>query len=199
MTGVQTCALPISETDLSLLKISLDFVNDAKRTLPKLKEDVEKELKKKGLREDMIKMIFKRDLLEEFKELSSLYDDLNFVAKVLMVYPKDIQKHLKISEDRIEKFLNKDSLAFVLEKLNEKKISESQVKQVLERIVKGTRPQDAILFKKQDVGEIEEAIMKMIKEKPGLNANAYMGLVMKEFKGKIDGGEAMKIIKKFMK
>ena len=41
--------------------------------------------------------------------------------------------------------------------------------------------------------------MNIIKEKPGLNANAYMGLVMKEFKGKVSGGEAMEMIKKFVK
>ena len=40
--------------------------------------------------------------------------------------------------------------------------------------------------------------MKLIKEKPGLSTNAYMGLVMKEFKGKIGGGEAMTIIKKYI-
>jgi Glu-tRNA(Gln) amidotransferase subunit E-like FAD-binding protein len=41
--------------------------------------------------------------------------------------------------------------------------------------------------------------LKLIKEKPGLNANAYMGLVMKEFRGKIDGKIVMEIIGKFMK
>ena len=41
--------------------------------------------------------------------------------------------------------------------------------------------------------------MNIIKEKPGLNANAYMGLVMQEFKGKISGKEAMEIIQKLLK
>ena len=40
-------------------------------------------------------------------------------------------------------------------------------------------------------------IIKIIKEKPGLSANAYMGLIMKEFKGKISGSDVMKIINKF--
>jgi hypothetical protein len=39
--------------------------------------------------------------------------------------------------------------------------------------------------------------MKIIKEKPGLSPNAYMGLVMKEMKGKISGGDAMKFIQKY--
>jgi len=41
--------------------------------------------------------------------------------------------------------------------------------------------------------------MKVIKEKPGLSDKAYMGLIMKEFKGKIGGREAMEIIQKHIK
>ena len=42
-------------------------------------------------------------------------------------------------------------------------------------------------------------IHKIIREKPGLSENAYMGLVMREFKGKISGKEAIEIIKKYVK
>ncbi len=40
--------------------------------------------------------------------------------------------------------------------------------------------------------------MKLIKEKPGLSVNAYMGLIMKEFKGKISGKGVSEIIKKYV-
>jgi len=40
--------------------------------------------------------------------------------------------------------------------------------------------------------------LKIIKSKPGLNVNAYMGLVMAEMKGKINGKEAMEIINKLI-
>ena len=46
---------------------------------------------------------------------------------------------------------------------------------------------------------IEEKVMKIVKDKPGLSEKAYMGLVMKEFRGKIDGRKAMEIIGKFVK
>ncbi len=58
---------------------------------------------------------------------------------------------------------------------------------------------DALKFKKEDVNVIEEKILKIIKEKPGLSSNAYMGLVMKEFGGKVSGKEVMEIIKKYVK
>ena len=40
--------------------------------------------------------------------------------------------------------------------------------------------------------------MKLIKDKPGLNPNAYMGLVMKKFAGKVDAKTAMESIKKIV-
>ena len=40
--------------------------------------------------------------------------------------------------------------------------------------------------------------MKLIKDKPGLSEKAYMGLVMKEFRGKIDGKTASRIIERLM-
>ena len=41
--------------------------------------------------------------------------------------------------------------------------------------------------------------MEIIKKKPGLSQNAYMGLVMKEFKGKVDGKVVREIIHKHLK
>ena len=41
--------------------------------------------------------------------------------------------------------------------------------------------------------------MKIVSEKSGLSINAYMGLVMQRFKGKINGQEVMEILKKLVK
>jgi Glu-tRNA(Gln) amidotransferase subunit E-like FAD-binding protein len=87
----------------------------------------------------------------------------------------------------------------ILRLLNKKKISEGDVKEILIKIVKGKNFEEAIKMEKADTSEIEGEVLKIIKEKPGLNANAYMGLVMSKFKGKINGKEAMEIINKVMK
>ena len=50
-----------------------------------------------------------------------------------------------------------------------------------------------------DESELEEKISKIIKEKPGLSVNAYMGLVMKQLRGKISGKEVSGIIRKHLK
>lgn len=187
------------ETDLPLLKISRNLINEVKKNLPTLRSETEKELKEKGLSQEMIKLLLKQNKLEEFRELTEVTDNLQLAGKILLIMPKEIATREKISIIKINKILNKDVLAFVLESLKKKKISESQVKQVLEKIVKGEDLSKAIKFEKQDSGIIEERIMKIIKEKPGLSVNAYMGLVMKEFKGKIDGKQAMEMIQKFAK
>ncbi len=185
------------ETDLPLLKISRDLINEVKKNLPQLREDVEKELEKTGLNQEMINILFKQNKLEEFREMLEILNEPSLIAKILLVLPKEVASHEKKSLSEIEKILNKDILISVVESLKEKKISREQIKIVLERIVRGEDISKAVEFKKHEEN-IEEKIMNLIKSKPGLSENAYMGLVMKELKGKISGGEAMEIIRKLV-
>jgi Glu-tRNA(Gln) amidotransferase subunit E-like FAD-binding protein len=186
------------ETDLPLLKISRDMINDAKKTLPRLKSEIHAELKKKGLTEDMVKLLFKHDKVDEFKNLLGTVDNTQLVAKILLTYPKEIASRLDKSFSEVEEIVS-DYYGDILRALNKKKISEGDIKNVITKLAEGVEFKDAIKIEKVDTGQIEEKIMKIIKEKPGLNANAYMGLVMKEFKGKIDGKVAMGVIGKFLK
>ena len=183
------------ETDLPMLKISRDLINEVKKTLPKKRGEVEEELKSRGLNHEMIKLIFKQNKLELFKELLKIVDNLNLVAKTLLVFPKQIASHNKLKLETVERRIE-DNLPDILILVSKGKISESQIKQVLERIVKGGNLKEAIKFEKEDVNILEEGIRKIIKQKPGLSEKAYMGLVMKEFAGKVDGKEAMEIIQK---
>ena len=185
------------ETDLPLLKISRDMINEVKKNLPELREDIEKDLKKIGLNEEMIKLLMKQEKVDEFKELLEIFDEPMFIAKILLVLPKEIASHEKKMTEEVEKILNKDVLIFVVESLKNKKISREQVKLVLERIVQGKEMEKAIEFEKQEEN-VEEEILKLIKEKPGLSENAYMGLVMKEMRGKVNAGEVSGIIRKLL-
>ena len=185
------------ETDLPLLKASRDLINEVKKNLPQLREDVEKEFEKIGLNNEMIQLLFKQNKIEEFKELLNILNEPSLIAKILLVYPKEIASHEKKTTKEVEKILNKDIIMFVVEKLKERKISKEYIKSVLEKIVRGEEVEKAVAFKKQDIGNVEEKIMKIIKSKPGLSENAYMGLVMKEVKG-ISGKDAMNSIKKLL-
>jgi glutamyl-tRNA(Gln) amidotransferase subunit E len=143
--------------------------------------------------------LLKQNKIEGFKELLNVIPRPQLIAKTLLIFPKEIAKREKISLSKIEKILDKDILSSVLENLKKGKISENQIKYVLENIVKGKSYEKALKIKKEDLHGMEGEIMKLIKEKPGLSVNAYMGLIMKEFKGKISGKEVSEIIKKYVK
>ncbi len=186
------------ETDLPLLKIHRNLINEVKKNLPKLRKKEAEELRKKGLNNDMIKLLFKQNKLNEFKDLLKIIDNPQLIAKVLLMYPKEISKRKEMSSEEFERIFNFDVLAFVLESVKNKKISEKDIKQVLEKIAEGKSLKESIKIEKIDIKNIEKKIMDTIKNNPGLSANAYMGIIMKEFKGKISGQEAMQIIKKHL-
>ncbi len=186
------------ETDLPLLKISHDLINEVKKNLPELREDIEKELERKGLSQEMIKLLFKQEKIEDFKELLNILDEPQLIAKIILMLPKEIASHEKKSVEEVEKILNKEVIEFVVDSLRDKKITKDQVKLVLEKIVKGEEVKKSIEFDKQDSSSLEEQIITLIKDKPGLSENAYMGLIMKESKGKVNAQDVMQSIRKFL-
>jgi Glu-tRNA(Gln) amidotransferase subunit E-like FAD-binding protein len=183
------------ETDLPLLYISRDFINEVKADLPKLKSDIQGELKEKGLNDEMIKLVLSEEKLKEFELLLKSYNNPNFVARTLLVFTKEIASHEKKSPE----IFTLDILESILSAVQKNKITEADVKQVLENITKGKALVEALKIEKVDSTEIESEIAKIIKEKPGLTSGAYMGLVMARFKGKVSGKEVSEIIGKLIK
>ncbi|MDO8516934.1 MAG: Glu-tRNA(Gln) amidotransferase subunit GatE [Nanoarchaeota archaeon] len=183
------------ETDCVLLKISRDLINEVKKTLPQPKEDLTGYLKKYGLNDELIKLLVQNEKVEEFKYLVQVQNYPNLIAKMLIVFPKEIAVKDKKNINEIEKLLNQDILEAVLNEIN-KTISENDVKIVLQKISEGKKLKDALTKEKID---ISSEIEKLIKEKPGLSMNGYMGLVMAKFKGQVSGKEIMDELKKRMK
>jgi len=136
--------------------------------------------------------------VEEFKSLSEIYDKPQLVAKIVLMFPKEVSSKLGKSFEEVDEILG-EFYGDVLLGLKKKKISEGDIKDIMIKLVNGEDFKEAIKIEKMDNLEIEEKILKIIKSKPGLNPNAYMGLVMKEFKGKVDGKTAMQIIGKLLK
>ena len=186
------------ETDLPILKISKQIIDEAKRTLPKVRSDIEKEIKKQGLSEEYVKLLFKQNKLNEYKEAYFQFPKPNLIANLILVFPKDLARKKNKNYEEVSEIIG-DNLLDVLNLVNSKKIKEEDIKFILENIVDGKSLEEAIKIEKIEISAIEEKIHDLIKSKPGLNSNAYMGLVMKELRGKIGGNEAMEIIKKLLK
>lgn len=184
------------ETDLPLLRISKEMIDEAKKTLPKLRSEIRGELKQKGLNEEMINLL-DAEKLPVFEALLKLVNDANFIGKVLLLIPKEIASHEKI--ENIEKILTDDVIESVVLAVNQHKIKMEDVKHVLSEIAKGKNFNDAIKIEKIDLSLIEGEIAKIVKEKPGLSIGGYMGLVMAKFKGKVSGKDATEILNKLLK
>lgn len=187
------------ETDLPLLRISREIINEAKRTLPKLRQELRQELTRKGLRVDEIRILLKQNKLEEFEVLLKLIDEPRFIFKVLIEIPREISAKEKKTDEEIENILNFDVIEDVVNYVKNRKINKDQVKHVMEEIVRGKKLEDAVKIEKVELSEIESEVIKLIKEKPGLSIGAYMGLIMERFKGKISGKEVSEILQKLLK
>ncbi len=184
------------ETDLPLLHISRELINEAKRELPKLKSEIKKELKNKGLHEELITLLIKNKKLEDFKELLEVYNKPEIVAKVLTVWQTNLATKMKKSIKEVEKKFTLDVLETILQNVG-KTIEEDEIKEVMEDVMKGKNVKEAL--KRERVEGLEEEILKILKEKPNLTINAYMGLIMQKFKGKVSGKKVFEILKKLIK
>ncbi|MEM3074595.1 MAG: Glu-tRNA(Gln) amidotransferase subunit GatE [Candidatus Pacearchaeota archaeon] len=187
------------ETDLPLLFISRDMINEAKKTIPKLREDIKNELKTKGLGEEMIKLVIKENKIDEIKALSNITNDIELIAKMLVLWPKDFAKKLKKDMKIIEQILNLDVLEGVLKSLRDGLITKHNIQDILFEIVQGKTLEEILKKEKASIDEVENFIRKLIKEKPGLSISGYMGIIVNEFKGKISGKEISEILKKYLK
>lgn len=187
------------ETDLPLLFLSKDQIDKARRNIPKLRSNIREELKKQGLNDEMINLIVGENLLEEFKSLVHLSKDANLIAKILVLWPKDISKKLNKDIGEIYEILSLDVFEYVIKESVKNNFSSSEIQDVLTKIVQGLSVQEALKVEKKSLDEIEEFVSKLVKEKPGLSVGGYMGLIMEKFKGKVSGKEAGEILKKYIK
>ena len=186
------------ETDLPILKITKKQIDEVRKKIPKLKSEMKQELMKQGMSEEITQLVLQKEKLQEFKDLSVIVKNPNLIGKMIVLWREEIAKHKKWSVEETEEKLNTDTLGEILKKLKEKKIKQEEVKEVMKEISDGKKLEEALKKEEINTPEIEEEIIKLIKEKPGLREGAYMGLLMQKYKGKISGNVLMELIKKHM-
>ncbi|MEA3248126.1 MAG: Glu-tRNA(Gln) amidotransferase subunit GatE [Nanoarchaeota archaeon] len=181
------------ETDVPLLKISRELINEAKKNLPKLASEHKSYLSEFGLNDELVKLILKQNKVEDFKTLNKVIESPELIAKALTLFQKEIAKKAGKTLEEVNEILNAHILEAILEEVG-KKISKNDVRTVMQKIVLGETLDEAM--KKSDVN-LKEEVEKLIKEKPGLSEGAYMGLVMGKFKGKVSGKEVADVLRGF--
>ena len=187
------------ETDLPLLRISREKINEIKKQLPKLRTEIKNELKKKGLSDELISLVLDGNL-DEFETLMKVYDkDANLIAKMVVLWRKEFASKNKKSFEEIKEILNERVFEKILESLKQGKITEGEIKSILAKILEGAEIEDALNTEKVDSNFLEEEIIKIVKEKPGLSINAYMGIIIGKMGNKIDKRKTMEMLRRLVK
>ena len=183
------------ETDCLPKRVSKEYINNLKKNLPRLMTERIGDFKKKyNLNDELAKEAIHIGYYENFvKQFGKV--DSNYIAKMLIVIPKEIKK--KDGELDSSKLGEKD-FEEVLSYLNSGKITKEAVIDVLISKILGEKVElEKYSSVKSD--DVEAKIKEIVDGKPGLNIGAYMGLVMKEFRGRVEGKKVMEILKKYVK
>jgi len=188
------------ETDLDLLRIGKARLDKVSKNLPKLRSDIKQELKKTGLTDEMVNLILADNrYVDEFLALIKVYGkDANLIARMIVLWRKEFSTKYKKPIEEIKEDLSEAILEKILERVDSGEIDGRDAKEVMEKIIQGKNFDEVIKIEKANDDDLEKEIRKIIKDKPGLRENAYMGLVMKRFKGKVDAKKAMEIIQRVL-
>lgn len=187
------------ETDLPLLYFSKEQIDNARKKLPKMKHELKDHLEKQGASPEMIKLLLQKNKLGEYKELFEVIKKPNLIIKMLILWRSEITRHKGWTLEQTEEVLNIDLLEDVLKALKEGEIREEDVKGIMKEVAEGRKLSDALKKGEIDTEDVEEDIVRLIKEKPGLREGAYMGLLMQKYNGKVSGKVLMELIKKHLK
>ncbi len=186
------------ETDLPLLYFKRERLDSLKKQLPKLRHEIRDELKKKGVQEDLISLVLEE--LEEFEVLLKVYSkDANLIAKMVSLWRNEIATKSGKNNFEIKDILSERVLEIILEAVRDKKILESDVKKVMSDVAFGIEVEKAIIIERASEDELEEKILGIIKEKPGLRVNAYMGMIIQKLGAGIDKKKTMEILERILK
>ena len=175
------------ETDHPSILVSKDKLK--RIVLPELiSEKVAKLEKKFNLRRSIIQEVIERNI--DLENLSKKYKNLEpkLIAEILIEMPKEIKSRFNL-EHRISNSFFEE----LFDNLNKKNISKEAVVDILAAHCKGEHV-DFSSFKKVSDKEIEVEIKKLSNK--NLPANALMGILMKKYRGRVDGKKLFELINK---
>ena len=178
------------ETDHLPIPVSKDKLK--KIVLPELiSEKISKLEKKFNLRKTVAQEVLENNV--DLANLSKKYKNLEpkLIADILLEIPKEVKSRFNIEP-------KSESLHKVLENLNSGKISKDAVVDILVAHSKGETI-DFSSFKKVSDKDIESEIKNIIDGNKELNVNGIMGILMKKYRGKVDGKKLFEIINKYKK
>jgi len=178
------------ETDVVPLK-----VDASKIELPELIEEKVKKYKKMGVTSDLARLIAKSNKAQTFEKFTSEFENIKpaFIAETLIPTLREIKRKHNVDVDK----LTEEEFQEVFSALNQSKIPKNMVMNILIDMASG-KFESMEKYAGASDEELKQEIKKIVESKPGLNTGAYMGLIMKKFKGQVDGKKAKKILEKII-
>jgi glutamyl-tRNA(Gln) amidotransferase subunit E len=187
------------ETDVSPVTIDESFMD---LPIPELIDERAKRYEKLGLSKDLAYIIADSAYSDLFEDYSREMQP-SLVARVLHLAPAELKKDGFDVEN-----LRKDHLIFVLNVLKEGKIAKEGIYDVLRIFCENPEISENEVIKELESGrkaeeELDDYIDKLLEEKKDLVAEKgekafkpLMGLVMREFRGKVDGKQIAELLQR---
>ncbi len=189
------------ETDLPPIRIDREYIKKLKDNLPELISEKEKRVKSFGVSEDIVKQLRKSDKLDTFERLSKIFD-----PKIVAIVLTSLMKQLKSEGVEVEKITEK-RLVEMFQFLRKKPLPKEGIMDLMKQMVENPSKKIEELASDKDVMDEEEVrkiVKKIISEKSDIlkqyNAEKiFMGLIMKEIRGRASGALVIKILREEMK
>jgi len=193
------------ETDVEPIKIGREKIEKIKKSLPELIDHrTERYIKNYLLNEELASLISRSKNYRFFEDAVDKYKlPATLVIRTLEITPQELKKNNVPVEN-----LTKDHFSSLFEIMQSKEIAKEGIPQILEFLAKNPDKsvEDAIKhigLDNIDLKDVEKYIDKIIEEKrdllvdkKGSSFSPLMGIVMKEFRGKVDGKKVSDILKR---
>jgi len=177
------------ETDIPSINITQEKINLIK--LPELLTEKAIRLEKDfNLNSEISNLVIKEklDIISLTKKFSNIEPSL--IATTYLLTPKEIKKRFGIN-------IKTKDIEETLSYYNDKKIPKDAIQKIL---IERTQNKKIDLNKyKTSSSELERDIRKIIQKHKDLTFQAYMGLIMKKYRGKANGQEIAEILKRYIK
>lgn len=167
------------ETDVPLIKTDLSNI----KVPETLDQKIVRYQKDFGLSKDLAEFVAKSDKMPLFEELVKKYPGIKaaFMAETLTSTLLEIKRNYNLDSEK----LKDDNFRDLFKYLFEDKIHKDIIIDVLMDMIKGEF--DLKRYTTLSTEELHHGIVEVIKQNPGANFSALMGLCMKRFAGKAAG------------
>lgn len=193
------------ETDVEPIIIDRDKIERIKENLPELIDHrTERYIKDYLISEELASLISRSKNYRFFEDVVNKYNlPPTTVIRTLEIIPQELKRNNIPVEN-----ITKNHFISLFRIIQSKEIAKEGIPQILEFLAKNPDKsvEDAIKYiglNTVDLADIEEYIDKIIEEKRDLLINKrdlsfspLMGVVMKEFRGKVDGKKISDILKR---